>query len=756
MAQMPIAHQLWSLWEKRLSKAWKPIFKQVGLNLSTRNEDAFLRGLNSKVTVNRKYPGLQDFAADGVRGIEPFDPARSLFYHVLASPLVVPPNLSDSDYPTLDELNVIERYIYSVNQRSLDDVLKTAQNGVLAVVVFAYEYVPAGQTTHHQHADLCFSRTGIARVGNAPPKYIGKARGFFPYTADKKKIHVVPVRYGAFLATQFKGSQDFVERFTPDDAKRNFWVPLHMLFDGGECLKGLSITVKFHAFHRNEKIRKVHLALNQAGIPTGWNAKKLTQFPFVITDRLAGFDRRVTGLLAPVVHDPLIQPAKTGDGKLVDYPVPLDGQKSFLLDPVLDKLNASVWFKTALDTRSSSEFVNARHVIRARGLGKVVDQIGKNPRENINDFVKKGGYRAVNFIDWTGDGFVEAACDGLPVSKPPELKPIPSIAAYSILGQPDFFPLVKQQDLTEWKELPDNADLKKLIWPADLGVNPVPLSSERSPGNISLSDSSGKPVFTAADSDAAAVIGMRRTISATTPGFPSYPDIPREAILSYRASSLFEPGWDVSEDFGRDPAMKTPTKFLANYGLGSPFAEDTLICAAFGAFWPGAVPDVTRLFTLEDYPSSTPILDKEVGFSGVPLPAQNGRNGDYLFRTYGYPDFVHAIWKKELAYNTFARVTLKEYLDRSMATARIFKLLGIFNSLDRAKIAFLNFRKATEADYARGPRDWPSPREHTYWVKTAEIRSAIPNPRNYPVTDAKLEKQTCLLASYDAVYKIVP
>lgn len=750
MAQMTIADQIWSLWKERLSKSWKGYFREVGLDLPNSGKDAFLGALDRGIDkINRDRSGLKDFAADGERGIEPAQPARSLFYHVLASPLVIPEGIEENEYPTFGELEIVENYIYSVKHASLADLVKEAKGASLGVAVFAYEYVPAWETVHQQHADLCFSRTGIARVGNAPAQYVAKARGYFPYSQSKNKVHVVPVRYGTFIAAKMKGDPCFLEKFAPGDADREFWVPLHKLFNGPECLKGLDLKVNLHAFHRNEKIRKVHLALQTGGISTGWNAAHLTQPPFLIESNMAEMSGG-PGLLMPVPHDPLIEPATTPNGKLVGFPVPPDGTPLFVVDPRLVRLHSSLWFRTSLDTRSSPEFVHVRHGIRTGTNGKeeVVDLLDEYPGGDINEIVKNGNYQAVNFVDRTADGFIKPEVDGLP-------KEFPRLAACSIIGQPDFFPRVRQQDLNDWLKDPQDHDLKKLVWP-DLDAAPTPLSLERSAGNITLKEPSGAPAFDSKDDTVAAIVSMKGSVvpgkstKSNSLDFRHKPVIQREATLSYRASSLFEPGWDISADFGRDRRDHKGTKFLANYGLGSPYAEDTLICAAFGAFWPGAVPDVTRFFALEDYPSSTPILDDEAYFSGIPLPVPVGSSGDYRFSTYGYSDFVTSIWRGQLAYNAFAHVNLEEYLNRTMATARVFCFLGLVKPHDRAKLAFVNFRKASEADYAKRPDGWPSSIESTYWVKVAEILTINQDPGDPSITDVKLDQAKCLLASYKA------
>ena len=54
---------------------------------------------------------------------------------------------------------------------------------------------------------------------------------------------------------------------------------------------------------------------------------------------------------------------------------------------------------------------------------------------------------------------------------------------------------------------------------------------------------------------------------------------------------MFAPGWDISVD-GRAGGPE----HLAAYGLGSPFPEDSKLCAALSAFWPAVAPDAARTF----------------------------------------------------------------------------------------------------------------------------------------------------------------
>lgn len=55
------------------------------------------------------------------------------------------------------------------------------------------------------------------------------------------------------------------------------------------------------------------------------------------------------------------------------------------------------------------------------------------------------------------------------------------------------------------------------------------------------------------------------------------------------------PGWDVSRDW-----LPDHRQHLATYGLGSPYPEDTKLCAALSSFWPAVSPDATREFSWPD------------------------------------------------------------------------------------------------------------------------------------------------------------
>ncbi len=94
---------------------------------------------------------------------------------------------------------------------------------------------------------------------------------------------------------------------------RNFWVPLHKLFDGDECLRGKRLSVRLSANHVNEELRRAHLRFLAGGHHSGWVEPDLSEPPFVIRDGIAEFYERAltteAGLLTPVAHQRLIERA---------------------------------------------------------------------------------------------------------------------------------------------------------------------------------------------------------------------------------------------------------------------------------------------------------------------------------------------------------------------------------------------------------------------------------------------------------------
>jgi len=723
-----ITEQLWETWQ-RLKLHWAPYFKSAGLDLSGVTLDDFRERLTAPIKdMKRGVPGLEDLPPQSRRGIEPGDPALSLFYHALASPHVHPSQIESrgENYPTVADLEIVENFVYAAAGMTMEKLREKAKGRELAIAVFAYEYAPAEDTIHGLHADLCFSRTGISRVGNAAPHYEPQARGFFPYDEGSPRAHVVPARFGAFVAYRQEGRRGSVGPldFSDGDGELRFWVPIHKLFRGPECIQGFDLDLHFEVAHVNEKIRKIHLQLQSEKAPADWKPEEMTGTPFVITEELASFCQS-QGLMIPFVHDPLVAPAKIddakGDWKYVGFQVPANH----------DLGESALWLDKDANTRSSPEFVHIRYKIDEKDPKQLV-YLPDTTSQDIVQVLKNGGFKAANFVDWTADGYIKANCPALAEALKGDTNQTMSLAAYSVVAQPDFFPLVTQRGLTAWwKETP--APLKDLIWP-DRGVVPSPLSDNRLPANVTLKGAA----FDGADSTISAIVGTPRPLQpAATPLKLTREQQPRrQSTLSYRSSSLFDPGWDIAGSSLAPDTAKGPA-FMANYGLGSPFPEDTLICSALGSFWPGAAPDITRFFSPNSLPTTTPILDSEANWPAVKAPTVTGNSIDYQALTYA--DFVKALYEGQFNYARFARVSLSDYILRTKITARFYQFLQATEKLDatdptqRLLYVIISFDNGKIPAQVQGK--WTAPAEETFKIRFGKAQNVSGNgfhPRTAP------------------------
>lgn len=392
---------------------WHSLMLAHGLDLLA---DPLAAELAKPLTIDRSLPGFADFAVAGSRAIEAGAPARSLLFHALASPQVI----SDATgqplqlFPTAAEIETVLDYVFSINPPTLGSLREKARGAPLALAVFASEYRCAADTVHGRHADLCLSRTGIARVGTAPARYDARLRSFLPFDdADPHGIRVMPVRYSAYIAVQLKGD---AERFGPMDLQADidpqldFWVPLHKLFNGAQCMHGQHLTVALDNHQINEKLRHIHL--RHSG--TGWQEPQISQPPFVVSEHLAHWAADADngpGLLLPDVRARLVEP------------VEFQGQPLSFVMPA-----------------NTGGMVHGRHRVAADGS---IDDL--NNYADVEERVRQGGYRALHYQDGTADGWVRARCPALE-------NQLPSVAAYSVIGPPDFYPLCSQRHLMQWAE----------------------------------------------------------------------------------------------------------------------------------------------------------------------------------------------------------------------------------------------------------------------------------------------------------------
>jgi hypothetical protein len=173
---MSLIQDVAAMFARPQMSGWTQLMALHGLDLTQADLAAELN--RPLPAIDRTVPGFEDFCPDAMRAIEAGVPSRSLLYHALASPLVHPPSLGGSSsanpraYPTLEELDTLENYIYSLANLSSQHLPPGT-----VIAVFAYQYRIGTRSAHGMFADLSFSRTGLARVGNLPANYDPIRRG---------------------------------------------------------------------------------------------------------------------------------------------------------------------------------------------------------------------------------------------------------------------------------------------------------------------------------------------------------------------------------------------------------------------------------------------------------------------------------------------------------------------------------------------------------------------------------------------------
>lgn len=567
---MTLATDVAALLARRLP-AWTPVLNSVGIVVNV----AHLGALQNPIAINRRVPGFEDFSEAATRAIEPGDPGLSLLYHAFASPNVHlgahnKPG-SAADYLTLAELDLLENYIYSLAPPPpLDD---------LVVGVFAYEYRPGVSTSHQLHADLMFSRTGVARIGSIAPQWSAPDRCYLGRDPVRPgKVAAMPARYGAFLAARRRGRPDqisLVGNRDEDDGDRTFLFPVRKLFAGAECLPGSNLAIAFHEYHRAEKLQRI-VTVGEVKLKDGFNKDAAPLF-------------RKSGQGAPLVHlepsgasvlvssppDELVRYAKqrnalSGNEEVVSFEVPSSGL--FFKDFARNRHYTTLmlvedWWTLApeiligettgghprLAPRNVPNFVNIRHEVRPGGAVPVDLGIpGNTGGEDYKKYISKGGYQAAMFEDSICDGAITAKVAGLP-------KALPSRAAFSVVTAPDFFPFADELHLSYHAEAtPDQFKTG----------GPAPLSAGRYPVNPQvLRDAAGDASPDMDDETMVAIVGRVRNQASSIQDQRRRGSVwaRTTSYLTDAASGVFAPGWDVTfcgSLFG---------KFYATYGLGSPF-----------------------------------------------------------------------------------------------------------------------------------------------------------------------------------------
>lgn len=713
---MALIDELKTVLDRLAMGGWLTLFEAMGIDLASDNfRESLLKPIGSNPKL-RAVEGFEEVSSDAIRPIEPGKPAQSLLYHALSSPAVQssPDGVQFTDFPTPADLDLLENFVYASASLALEDLRARFPNENLAICVFAREYRQRSGTVHGRHADIIYTRTGVARVGTHEAAWDGVTRSYLPrLPGDNPHVfRVMPCRYAVYVAVQRNGD---VEDFGPyksdraivarqrfdnipvqsdiPDKDRSFWVPVHKLFSGTECLRDRSLDVGFEAKHINEKLRRIHLSnmgvrpglLSNSSFESGFELPELDLPPFTVVDGLASFLPEIShgpGVVCPVERPRLVEPAEF-EGGLIGANVPPDSS-------AWGSFNISV---LPNDAHEAPEWMHVRSRLKTDGTVQSLNEF-----EDVAGLVDEGRvgnvspYRALHYSDFSGDGWVAPAVTGLPGTLS---RRIPS---YSLIAAPDFYPFVSQSALMDWwlNDLP--SALGAGIW----STPPLTLCDQRTAPNLDLRRH-GAP-FVPEDETVSAMLGAIGSAGNSAVG--SSRQINRTSYLPDNAAGLYAPGWDTSIDYDDTEGVN----FLASHGLGSPFPEDAKLCAALSAYWPSVAPDTSRSYGQHsggNWRLVAPMTDAEVGIEAAPAwdgvvgPREVVINGQAHIED---DDFAHIDYVDTALAGTFSmaetmKVDQEEYQARIVAVRRMLNATvegGGANGLLTHRL--LSFKKLSQGD----------------------------------------------------------
>src|SRR5580698_7648747 len=490
---------------RRLQAAgWRDYLLRVSdLDIGQEGAEPLARELSRVLQrIDRNAPGFRDFALEGKRAIEPGQPAHSLLFHALAAPQLGVGQVAS--FPSYEDIEAVENYVYGISPPSVADLRLRAAGAPLAIVVYVAEYRLAPQTVHRNHADMCYARTGVARVGNTAPSYDAAARGYTSLSAKPGEILAIPCRFAAYIAAQLlgdeanfgplhfrQGGMDAEGNPVTSDSLRRFWVPLQKLFSGEECLRGCSLNLNFRTYHHNEKLRRIHLYFEEHALPTLYAGAELRQYPFVISEEmLVRTENLGASLLVAPAPNPLVEEAVLNGARLV-LEVPPGG---------VDQGSAFRIPSRPSGGCRAPEYIYVRREVQQNGGTKSL-----NGAPGVTRIVNIGGYQAQHFIDYSGDGWVQAECEGLSLDIPQ------CLAAYSMLSPPDPYAAIRETDFFDWWKQSAPPDVRSAVFPNYMGSLPAePLSDARITANITFRETANvatsQPIFVSNDDSYTAIV----------------------------------------------------------------------------------------------------------------------------------------------------------------------------------------------------------------------------------------------------------
>lgn len=626
-----------ALLEWMCDKGWRTFLKEesgfdIDLSLAPGGGDA---ELFRELAIDPEGP-FREFA--GKRAIQPGDPAMSLLYHALAASEIVPPGFVADEFASPSQLDALENYIFERMHLDAGEDLEPA--------IFAYEYRQAFKTPHRRHSDLVYARTGVARTGTLDCVFDAARREYSMPAGSrgaKNASSVVPARFGLFLARRVDHRNINRIGFNSIDDQFEFLLPVCKLSSGSRHINRRGI--QFSQSHRDEKLARLMEMVRDADV-----AFDLDTPPFL---RISMTSDGPLGSRPLKGHDSELVSICANSGSAVIFPVPApivkaayQGEKRarFRVPPfkemggnsnrryttlkllekpfreVIDFVLSDFIFGGGRHTtgfrspRNGPVFVNIREEVLVSDDGKEsVVALGMDAK-NLEK-IRNGGYLAGLFQDGLCDGCVTAEFVGPENPVDGDAKPWLEkqvLPAISIVAAPDFFPRFDPIDLQEYDDY-------------FLEGGTETASGLRLPGNprIELPGNAGQTAFP--------VAGGSRIADTITAVVSAPACSGRQAIargysrhgtfntLTDTISNVFAPGWDITYS---NVSSESGERYIATFGLGSPFPEDMKLCAAANGMWAGSSPDASRTFYPGIEPirllgrpaTAVPLLDQELGF----------------------------------------------------------------------------------------------------------------------------------------------
>jgi hypothetical protein len=639
------------------SNGWTAHLQQaLGVNLELNGEDLkkeLIKELDSsKLAALRQNEssGYDDFS--GERLIQPGFPAYSLLFHAMASPRVRPVGVTE--YPSLQQIDLLENYTYALsNWEELRSIYKIGANEELVFAVFAYEYRTAFKTPHHAYADMVYSRTGIARIGNEPLHYDKLNRCHTAKPADEirvKNVAVMPARYGLYIARKVKHSNISLvksdvhkgndSKDDRHDANKFFLQPIRKVFND-DMLTG-NTNIQFNEMHKSEKLQKLSLT-------KGINMKALKPKPRFSKDLIvqdAGM--RNTGSSFLVISQPndLIRPARE-DGQILFFKVPKrtvigEYDNRYFTALATQKVEDVELLEGSLHRiynryqapRNQPLFVNITNKVKQ---DTTYTPLIKTKDQSFEKEMEKGNYYAPLFEDSICDGGVNADVSSLNLDKLNGMAK-KCLPAFSVVTAPDFFPQVDPLDFEMFDISPGTSRTESHFYEGGVAS----LATARIKPNPKMintkADNTADTYLAVLSGSMKAKTGVSMQRQAVYKNPASDRGYEISGFLPDIASSVFAPGWDVTY------CGLVNDIYIGTEGLGSPFIEDMKFCAALNGMWPATSPDAARTYqgsNEPDYrnPTAVPLLDHEIGIC-ADAPAGkaheswgwDGEQGPYLER----------------------------------------------------------------------------------------------------------------------------